>query len=224
MRKRHQNPQDIRIVRSETIPVSRHPGRCWWRWCWVSSGMCALPIADLCGPPEPAGSYPFGHASDARRTGPIRRNLPTRSTPVDPAAAKSLLQRAVSSIAMTRPAGSSWGSYPRLANDLPGAEKALLRAASVDATFLPSWSLANFYFRQENACPFLVLGAKSRPDGSGRRDALVPPGLVRQAQMRQEIAKPAANQRPADRRPVRKFSNRSRRSEGGDGGGIAVAR
>lgn len=72
----------------------------------------------------------------------------------DPAAAKSLLQRAVG---LNRYDASSWiqlGLLSEAGDDLPGAEKALLQAGSVDATFLPSWSLANFYFRRENPARF----------------------------------------------------------------------
>ncbi len=72
----------------------------------------------------------------------------------DPAAAKSLLQRAVR---LNRYDASSWiqlGLLSEAGNEIPQAEEALLQAASVDSTFLPSWSLANFYFRQENAARF----------------------------------------------------------------------
>ena len=72
----------------------------------------------------------------------------------DPAAAKSLLQRAVR---LNRYNASSWiqlGLLSEAGNEIPQAEEALLQAASVDSTFLPSWSLANFYFRQENADRF----------------------------------------------------------------------
>ena len=73
---------------------------------------------------------------------------------LDPPSAKSLLQRAVE---LNRYDASSWiqlGLLSEAGDDLPGAEKALLRAGSVDATFLPSWSLANFYFRRENPARF----------------------------------------------------------------------
>jgi tetratricopeptide (TPR) repeat protein len=73
---------------------------------------------------------------------------------VDPASAKSLLQRAVK---LDRYDASSWirlGLLYEAGDDLPHAEEALLRAAGADSTFLPSWSLANFYFRHENADRF----------------------------------------------------------------------
>jgi tetratricopeptide (TPR) repeat protein len=72
----------------------------------------------------------------------------------DSASARSLLQRAVQ---LNRYDASSWiqlGLLCEAGNDLPRAEEALLRAASVDSTFLPSWSLANFYFRHENVARF----------------------------------------------------------------------
>jgi tetratricopeptide (TPR) repeat protein len=72
----------------------------------------------------------------------------------DPAEAKSLLQKAVN---LNRYDSSSWiqlGLLCEAGNDLPRAEAALLHAASVDSTFLPSWSLANFYFRHENVDRF----------------------------------------------------------------------
>jgi tetratricopeptide (TPR) repeat protein len=73
---------------------------------------------------------------------------------IDPASAKSLLQGAVK---LDRYDASSWirlGLLYESEGDLPQAEEALLRAAGADSTFLPSWSLANFYFRRENAARF----------------------------------------------------------------------
>ncbi len=80
---------------------------------------------------------------------------------VDPVAAKSLLQRAVQ---LNRYNAAGWiqlGLLSEAGNDLPGAEEALLQAASVDATFLPSWSLANFYFRRENPARFWYWAEKA---------------------------------------------------------------
>jgi tetratricopeptide (TPR) repeat protein len=73
---------------------------------------------------------------------------------IDPASAKSQLQRAVK---LDRYDASSWiqlGLLYEAEGDLPQAEEALLRAAGADSTFLPSWSLANFYFRHENPARF----------------------------------------------------------------------
>ena len=80
---------------------------------------------------------------------------------LDPVAAKSLLQRAVQ---LNRYNAAGWiqlGLLSEAGNDLPGAEEALLQAASVDATFLPSWSLANFYFRRENTARFWYWAEKA---------------------------------------------------------------
>ena len=80
---------------------------------------------------------------------------------LDPASAKSLLRRAVE---LNRYDAASWiqlGLLSEAGNDLPGAEEALLQAASVDATFLPGWSLANFYFRRENTARFWYWAQKA---------------------------------------------------------------
>jgi tetratricopeptide (TPR) repeat protein len=80
---------------------------------------------------------------------------------LEPGSAKSLLQRAVQ---LNRYDAASWiqlGLLSEAANDLPGAEEALLQAARVDATFLPSWSLANFYFRRENTARFWYWALKA---------------------------------------------------------------
>jgi hypothetical protein len=72
----------------------------------------------------------------------------------DPREAKSLLQKAVK---LNRFDASSWiqlGLLSESENDLPQAEESLLQAAGVDSTFLPSWSLTNFYFRRQNAARF----------------------------------------------------------------------
>jgi hypothetical protein len=72
----------------------------------------------------------------------------------DPPAAKSLLQKAVK---LNRYDASSWiqlGLLSEAENDIPQAEESLLQAASADSTFLPSWSLTNFYFRRQNADRF----------------------------------------------------------------------
>src|SRR3984885_6859527 len=79
----------------------------------------------------------------------------------DPTEAKSLLQRAV---ALNRYDASSWiqlGLLDEAADNLPQAEEALSRAADADSTFLPSWSLANFYFRRQNADRFWYWAQKA---------------------------------------------------------------
>jgi tetratricopeptide (TPR) repeat protein len=68
----------------------------------------------------------------------------------DPEAAKPLLEKAVE---LNPYDAARWIQLALLyeaGNDLSPAEHALLRAAAADATFLPSWSLANFYFRRQD--------------------------------------------------------------------------
>jgi hypothetical protein len=72
----------------------------------------------------------------------------------DPASALSLLQRSVKLNPNSAQAWIQLGLLHEEKNDLQQAQSALLRAANVDATFLPSWSLANFYFRQGNVSDF----------------------------------------------------------------------
>jgi tetratricopeptide (TPR) repeat protein len=72
----------------------------------------------------------------------------------DPPGAKLLLQKAVK---LNRYDAASWiqlGLLSEAGNDLPQAEKSLQQAVSADSTFLPSWSLANFYFRQHDVARF----------------------------------------------------------------------
>jgi hypothetical protein len=79
----------------------------------------------------------------------------------DPASAKRLLEAAVN---LNRYDAASWiqlGLLDEAGNDLPRAENALMQAATVDATFLPSWSLANFYFRHENPVRFWYWAQKA---------------------------------------------------------------
>jgi tetratricopeptide (TPR) repeat protein len=80
---------------------------------------------------------------------------------LDPASAKSLLRRAVE---LNHYDAASWiqlGLLSEAGNDLPGAEEALQQAANADATFLPAWSLANFYFRRENTARFWYWAQKA---------------------------------------------------------------
>jgi hypothetical protein len=72
----------------------------------------------------------------------------------DPGEARSLLEKAVR---LNRFDAASWiqlGLLWEAGNDLPQAEKSLSQAAQVDSTFLPSWSLANFYFRHQQTDRF----------------------------------------------------------------------
>lgn len=79
----------------------------------------------------------------------------------DPGEAKSLLQRAVK---LNPYDASSWiqlGLLYEAGNDLSEAEAALSRAATVDSTFLPSWSLTNFYFRHNDTGRFWYWAEKA---------------------------------------------------------------
>jgi tetratricopeptide (TPR) repeat protein len=72
----------------------------------------------------------------------------------DPARSKQALESAV---ALNPRDSESWvelGLRAEAAGDLAGAERDLLRAANIDKQYLPSWSLANYYFRRGEAEKF----------------------------------------------------------------------
>ena len=106
---------------------------------------------------------------------------------VDPPAAKSLLQRAVK---LNRYDASSWiqlGLLSEAANDLPAGRRGSV-AGSERGFHLSSQLVAGkLLFSPGECCPLLVLGAKGCADGPGRRDTLVPPGLVRQSQRSERL-------------------------------------
>jgi len=72
----------------------------------------------------------------------------------DPAPSTAALRRAVALNPRDSAAWVELGLRAEAAADLAGAERSLLRAASVDRQFLPKWSLANYYFRHGNAGKF----------------------------------------------------------------------
>ena len=72
----------------------------------------------------------------------------------DPEEAKSLLQKAVRLNPFDAASWIQLGLLCEAGNDLPQAEESLLQAAQVDSTFLPGWSLANFYFRHQQTDRF----------------------------------------------------------------------
>ena len=86
------------------------------------------------------GAYPAQLADDVYAT--------------DPNAAGVLLQKAVDLNAYDAGSWIQLGLLHEANNDLAAAEAALERAAGADATFLPAWSLANFYFRRQNEPQF----------------------------------------------------------------------
>ena len=54
--------------------------------------------------------------------------------------------------------------------DLPGAEASLIKAAQLNLTWLPRWTLANYYFRRSDSARFWTWAAKAASDASERRD------------------------------------------------------
>ena len=72
----------------------------------------------------------------------------------NPAASTAALQRAVTLNPWDSESWIELGLRAEAAGDLAGAERNLLRAASVDKQYLPSWSLANYYFRRDEADKF----------------------------------------------------------------------
>jgi hypothetical protein len=67
----------------------------------------------------------------------------------DPPIAQSLLRRVVRLNPYDSSAWISLGLLEEEQGDIARAEADLLRAAAVDVTWMPSWSLANFYFRRQ---------------------------------------------------------------------------
>ena len=153
----------------------------WRHWLWVSSGTgFSRSLTFL-----PAGIKPTALVwpcawMPANAAYPAQ--LAEELYAIDPPAAKSLLQKAVK---LNRYDASSWiqlGLLSEAENDLPQAEESLLEAARVDSTFLPSWSLTNFYFRRENAARFWYWAQRAAQMVPDDATPLVPPGLVRRSQ------------------------------------------
>lgn len=67
----------------------------------------------------------------------------------DPPIAQTLLRRAVRLNPYDSSARISLGLLEEERGDIAQAEADLLRAAAVDVTWMPSWSLANFYYRRQ---------------------------------------------------------------------------
>lgn len=72
----------------------------------------------------------------------------------DPAGSTRALQRAVALNPWDSVAWVELGLRAEADADLAGAERSLLRAASVDQQYFPKWSLANYYFRRGNPDKF----------------------------------------------------------------------
>jgi len=106
-------------------------------------------------------------------------------------------------VKLNRYDAASWiqlGFLLELANNLPQAEDALSQAASVDSTFLPNWSLANFTFVRGMPARFWYWAERAAqmvPDDATplfRLAWYVNPNA-------QEIGKPATNEKAGHRRP-----------------------
>ncbi|MGC2328454.1 MAG: hypothetical protein WA604_17200, partial [Candidatus Sulfotelmatobacter sp.] len=72
----------------------------------------------------------------------------------DDAHAQQLLETAIKLDPYNAQADIALGLRLEAAGDYSGAEKLLLDAFAIDRTFLPRWSLANFYFRRNNLAGF----------------------------------------------------------------------
>jgi len=73
-----------------------------------------------------------------------------RLSQLDPKNARNLLESAVKADLYNAPADIELALQYEALDDTKRAEQLLMEAASVDHTYLPRWSLANFYFRREN--------------------------------------------------------------------------
>jgi hypothetical protein len=81
----------------------------------------------------------------------------------DPPRALAALERAV---ALNPSDGSAWvdlGLRREEAGDFLGAEQSLLRAAREDKTYLPRWTLTNYYFRRSNWVRFWYWAKAAAP-------------------------------------------------------------
>jgi hypothetical protein len=78
----------------------------------------------------------------------------TRLAQLDGAHSRELLSTAVRLNRYNAEADIELGLQYEAAGDLGNAEKSLLAAFDVDRTYLPRWSLANYYFRRDNMPAF----------------------------------------------------------------------
>ena len=94
-------------------------------------------------------------------------------------------------------AAAAWvqrGLAAEAADDFPQAERHLLEAARVDATYLPRWTLANYYFRRQDLPRFWRWAAEAGRMSHGDTTALLSlcwkaspdPELILQRVVRQE--------------------------------------
>jgi tetratricopeptide (TPR) repeat protein len=90
----------------------------------------------------------------AIRLEPDAWNYYMRLALLDDAHAQQLLETAIREDPYNAQADIELGLRLEADGDYPRAEKLLLDAFAVDRTFLPRWSLANFYFRRNNLPAF----------------------------------------------------------------------
>ena len=74
----------------------------------------------------------------------------------DDAHAQQLLETSINLNPYNAPAYIELGLRFEAAGEYARAEKSLLQAFAIDRTFMPRWSLANFYFRRDNMPAFWV--------------------------------------------------------------------
>jgi tetratricopeptide (TPR) repeat protein len=75
---------------------------------------------------------------------------------LDDAHAQQLLETAIKLDSYNAEADIELGLRLEAAGDYSGAERLLLSAFTIDHTYLPRWTLANFYFRRDNMPAFWV--------------------------------------------------------------------
>jgi hypothetical protein len=84
-----------------------------------------------------------------------------RLAALDDADAQQLLETSIKLDAYNAQADIELGLHLEAAGDYGDAERLLLNAFAIDRTFLPRWSLANFYFRRGNFPAFWLWARKA---------------------------------------------------------------
>lgn len=103
-----------------------------------------LAVADFC--------HRFGTPGGivaAARWAPGNSAYRRRLAALEPAAARREIEAAIRLNPYDAAARIDFGLLAEHAGDLATAERSLLAAVSLDKTFLPRWTLANYYFRQD---------------------------------------------------------------------------
>ena len=194
-------------LKKRTRRTRRSRPAVWRRWFWVSSGMYALGWLTLwpAGISRTALVWPCG---GCQKMGRIRRNWPMRSMPSTRQRRNRYCSGRCNSIAMMRPAGSSWDSYPRRETIYPGPKKLCCKRRAWMPPFFPAghWPI------------FIFAGRTPRVSGTGpQKAAQMDPDdaapLFRLAWYVSpnagEIASRLQIKRPLLADPIRKFPNGS---------------